>query len=130
MLKPSKEQLFQAMEARDEGRPISSDMAKALEIFDAAWAQDSAQRQKDSDIATARGLIKDYDALLEKLSRIPEDVLTLLASESPHSVRAARGKLMRDANSANSTRVWAGYDDLMQRFQDVPLVSGRQPQQK
>ena len=68
MLKPTKEQLFQAMEARDEGHPISSDMAKALEIFDAAWAQDSAQRQRDSDIATARGLIKEYDVLLEKLA--------------------------------------------------------------
>jgi hypothetical protein len=130
MLKPTKEQLFQAMEDRDEGRPITSDMEKALEIFDAAWAQDSAQRQRDADILTARALIKDYDAVLEKLSKIPESVLTLLASESPHSVRAARGKLMRDANSANSTRVWAGFGDLMQRFQDTQNASAQPPLQK
>ena len=98
MFKPTRAQILQAWDDREEGRPLSKEMALYLDKLDKAMDVSAVETQTDTQLEEAKLLAVEYDKVLDKLAALPDRVLTLLAPQFPHVTRAARGKQTRDHN--------------------------------
>jgi len=96
--KPSREEIVQAWEDLESGRPVSADMRAVLKKLNEAVDTGAQELKDESDYQQAIALAKSYDAIVEQLSILQDRVLTRLSGNFPHVSRAAHGKRARDQN--------------------------------
>ena len=96
--KPSREEIVQAWEDFEAGRPVSADMRAVLDRLNQAVDTGAQELKEEADYQKAIALAVDYDSMLEQLAVLPDRILTRLSGKFPHVSRAAHGKRTRDQN--------------------------------
>lgn len=97
--KPTREQLNQAWDDREAGRPLSADMRLYLEKLDKAMLSGAVEVTVDRQLEEAKDLARQYEELLAKLATYPDEVITKLHQYYPQVNKAIRGKQTRDYNA-------------------------------
>jgi hypothetical protein len=122
--KPSREEIVQAWEDQEAGRPVSADMRAVLDRLDRAVETGAQELKEEADYQKAIALAADYDSILEQLAVFPDRLLTRLSGKFPHVSRAAHGKRTRDQNKIWEEKRRA---EMTTRFKNIAMDQDLSP---